>query len=416
MNYTKTTFVDYPMQTTPITAAEMNKIGQGIEDLNTDKVDKTRTIAGLPLSANISAENLSGKMLKTLSGAPQSSGTETYAFKGMRVYRLVGSEWHVYECVNKVKDEEYENIYTYTWVDLTLLSSIDISGKVDKTTTIANIPLSSDISAADLGDELRDVIAPSSVTSNQLPKLGQFGRKASNGKPVFGYGASSVDDWKELALSDDIPTVPTDVSDFDNDAGYIPIYNAESAPPSGNTESFYAVPCVWVYNDKLWLVWARNTVSVPGQTTQYYYTYQRLETIQAYAGGSMSGTPDFDGQVGFLATDTNKLKYGYNGSWYSLANESYVQKYAQHTLSYTLLAASWSSLAQTLNISSSYTVTSNTKVDMQIDGTAYTALESADCKGLYIENNNGTLTAQAIGSAPSTDITVQLTIMEVLTL
>ena len=85
-------------------------------------------------------------------------------------------------------------------------------------------------------------------------------------------------------------------------------------------------------------------------------------------------------------------------------------------MSYTLAAASWSNLAQALDISSDYTATSNTKVDIDVDNTTFTALQTAGCKRLYVDNNSGILTAYALGSAPTSDITVQLTITEVLPL
>ena len=215
-----------------------------------------------------------------------------------------------------------------------------------------------------------------------------------------------------LAQKADVSDIPTNLSELSNDSGFIPTYLAESAPPSGNTESFYAVPCVWMYNDKFWLVWARNTVSIPGQPAQYYYSFKQLETI--IAGSSSLSSPDYDGQLGWLAA-YGALCYGLSGSWRYIADQSYVKKYAQHTMSCTLSAASWSNLTQTLDISSSYTVTAKTKVDIQIDGAVYSALASAGCKGLYVENSSGSLTVRAIGAAPASDVTVQLCVTEVIT-
>lgn len=99
-----------------------------------------------------------------------------------------------------------------------------------------------------------------------------------------------------------------------------------------------------------------------------------------------------------------------------LAKKSNINKYAQHTLTCTLSSSSWSGLTQQLNISSSYTVTGNTKVDIQIDDTAYAELADAGCKGLYVANNGGSLVVHALGAAPTGNITVQLTVTEVMTL
>lgn len=58
-------------------------------------------------------------------------------------------------------------------------------------------------------------------------------------------------------------------------------------------------------------------------------------------------------------------------------------------------------------------VTSNTKVDLQPDSTALMHLIDAGVSALYIANNNGALTAYAIGAAPTTNLTLQATVMEV---
>ena len=84
--------------------------------------------------------------------------------------------------------------------------------------------------------------------------------------------------------------------------------------------------------------------------------------------------------------------------------------------SYTIPASNWSNNAQSLNLSSVYTVTSNTKVDIEADDTALEQLSIDDCEGIYVENNNGTLTIKAITNSPTENITVQLVVYEVETL
>lgn len=60
-----------------------------------------------------------------------------------------------------------------------------------------------------------------------------------------------------------------------------------------------------------------------------------------------------------------------------------------------------------------YTVTSNSKVDIQPDSTAIAQLISDSVKGLYILNNAGTLTAYAVGAPTTASLTLQVTITEV---
>lgn len=55
----------------------------------------------------------------------------------------------------------------------------------------------------------------------------------------------------------------------------------------------------------------------------------------------------------------------------------------------------------------------NSKIDLQPDAATIAALIEAGTLGLYIQNNNGAFTAYAIAAAPTTALTVQATITEV---
>ena len=57
--------------------------------------------------------------------------------------------------------------------------------------------------------------------------------------------------------------------------------------------------------------------------------------------------------------------------------------------------------------------TSNSKVDLQPDVTAITQMTDDGTVALYIANNNGTLTANAVGEKPTVALTIQATIAEV---
>lgn len=67
---------------------------------------------------------------------------------------------------------------------------------------------------------------------------------------------------------------------------------------------------------------------------------------------------------------------------------------------------------QTVTVSGA-TVTSNSKVDLQPDTTAITQLITDGVTALFIENNNGTLTAHAVGASPTAALTLQCTVTEV---
>ena len=80
----------------------------------------------------------------------------------------------------------------------------------------------------------------------------------------------------------------------------------------------------------------------------------------------------------------------------------------------TLTAAGWAGTAspytQTVTISG---ITANSKVDIQMDATSLGVLIDSGTSAIWMENNNGTITAKCIGDKPNADMTVQVTITEV---
>lgn len=78
------------------------------------------------------------------------------------------------------------------------------------------------------------------------------------------------------------------------------------------------------------------------------------------------------------------------------------------------LSSSWSGAgpySQTVTVTGA-TVTANSKVDIQLTAAQIANLIAAGVTGLLIENNNGTLTAWAVGASTSA-MTVQVTVTEV---
>lgn len=106
-----------------------------------------------------------------------------------------------------------------------------------------------------------------------------------------------------------------------------------------------------------------------------------------------------------------KIRAKANNTWGSWADINYTKpKLASVTLSGT-----WSGsgpYTQTVTVSGA-TITANTKVDVQPNATLLAAMVNAGCTALFIQNNNGTLTAYAIGAAPNSSSTaVQVTCYE----
>jgi DNA/RNA endonuclease YhcR with UshA esterase domain len=58
-------------------------------------------------------------------------------------------------------------------------------------------------------------------------------------------------------------------------------------------------------------------------------------------------------------------------------------------------------------------ITNNSKVDLQPNAATIQQLIDDGVSALYIQNNNGTLTAYAIGAHPSVQLSVQCVVTEV---
>lgn len=81
--------------------------------------------------------------------------------------------------------------------------------------------------------------------------------------------------------------------------------------------------------------------------------------------------------------------------------------------SHTFLASGWNNKQQTFTLPNSYTVTNNTKVDVEAGDSVIEQLIIDECRGIYVTNNNGTLTINALDNSPTENITVQLVVYEV---
>ena len=83
-------------------------------------------------------------------------------------------------------------------------------------------------------------------------------------------------------------------------------------------------------------------------------------------------------------------------------------------LTLTLTAAGWtgseSPYTQGVTITGG---TAKTQVDLQADATVLAQMAEDQTIALYVENNNGTFTAYAMGEKPTVDLTVQCTAYEV---
>ena len=79
----------------------------------------------------------------------------------------------------------------------------------------------------------------------------------------------------------------------------------------------------------------------------------------------------------------------------------------------TLTAAGWTGSGPYTQSISVEGATATSRVDMQPDETVLTQMLDDGVNALFIKNDNGALTAVAMGAAPTADLTVQVTITEV---
>lgn len=79
----------------------------------------------------------------------------------------------------------------------------------------------------------------------------------------------------------------------------------------------------------------------------------------------------------------------------------------------TLTAAGWTGSGPYTQAVTIAGATETSRVDMQPDETVLTQMLNDGVSALFIKNNNGALTAVAMGAAPTANLTVQATITEV---
>ena len=99
----------------------------------------------------------------------------------------------------------------------------------------------------------------------------------------------------------------------------------------------------------------------------------------------------------------------------TVATKTDLQNKADTTKKTTVtLSTNWtgdaSPYTQTVTISGT---TANSKVDLQPDATSISQMAEDGTVALYIANDNGTLTANAVGEKPTVELTIQATITEV---
>ena len=136
------------------------------------------------------------------------------------------------------------------------------------------------------------------------------------------------------------------------------------------------------------------------------------EQAAAAAGG---GVMSFKGRTGAVMPASGDYTAEMVGAYSKEETNTLLQKKADTTKKTTVtLSASWTGSAspytQTVTISGT---TVNSKVDLQPDATVIAKMADDGTVALYIANDNGILTANAVGEKPTVALTIQATITEV---
>ena len=204
---------------------------------------------------------------------------------------------------------------------------------------------------------------PQGVVGPEGPQ-GPAGVAGADGKSAYQTAVESGYSGTETAFNSSLAAVPSHIADKTNPHGV-----TKAQVDLGNVDNVKQAPYTHV-TDK----------SNPHGVTK------------AQVGlGSVDDTSDIDKPV-------------------STAQQTAINACKVKRASVTLPTASWGNLSQTVTISG---ITVNSKVDIQMDATSLGVLIDSGTSAIWMENNNGTITAKVLGDKPSADMTVQVTITEV---
>ena len=136
------------------------------------------------------------------------------------------------------------------------------------------------------------------------------------------------------------------------------------------------------------------------------------EQAAAAAGG---GVTSFKGRTGSVIPASGDYTAEMVGAYSKGETDTLLQNKADTTKKASItLTPHWtgdaSPYTQAITISGT---TANSKVDLQPDATTITQMADDGTAALYIANDNGTLTAYAVGEKPTVELTIQATITEV---
>lgn len=136
------------------------------------------------------------------------------------------------------------------------------------------------------------------------------------------------------------------------------------------------------------------TLVKAADNTYYWWVNEGRDTV-----------PEAPTSEGYYAL---RVQSGMNNQWSSFSIPS-----APTTGTLILNASGWSGNGPYSHAVTVAGATANSKIDLQPDSTVLAQMTTDGTTAIYIENNNGTLTAWAMGAAPTAPLTIQYTKTEV---
>jgi hypothetical protein len=301
----------------------------------------------------------------------------------------------------------------------------------------------------DLGDELRDLNTSISTLGQQMSAGYRSLNAAKQNVLTVGSGIDITSDTisadNTIARTSQIPTVPTNVSAFTNDAGYLtsytetdPVFTASAAHGitasditawngkqdaltagdnitisgsiiSSPTEVLYGVvtgstddlSCTITYAQAQDAIDAGHIVILLYGSTRYIYSYKEVSAQMYFPVKAQSQT------VAGLTYTSSKLAIFTVSIFYPWSRVS--GKPTLVSKDVILDSASWSSDTYTIT-DSGITATSTVTLTYPVSTSAsdYTALQDADIRATA--QAAGSLTLQALGTVPTSDLTITLVI------
>ena len=248
--------------------------------------------------------------------------------------------------------------------------------------------LASDVAIPSIATDIGAIPAPSSATTDAVLAYNGTAWVADKRMVILAYGSST---WTDF------------INAYNNNAVIYCRASSNSNPATGAQTRMAFMAYV-------------NSATPTNVEFQYYRSVnshsaaQQGDQVFIYKLDKTSGWSVTTREAYTKIAVGTGLSSSYSSGTLTLSNSLSAPKTASLTIPY----ANWTGngpYTQTIIISGA-TITSHTKVDIQLDETAFTQIINDGVAAMFVKNNSGTLTLYAISAATTADITIQVTYYE----